>query len=76
MTFTNNLTAWATSSTAAQAGGFVTVQGLAGIQFDAQGDGWVVLQILAGPTTTTGNVTFQITGSYDGVGLDNQNNQS
>lgn len=73
VTYTNNLTAWASSATTAQSGGYLAINQLAGLTFVAQANGWVVLQILAGPTTTTGNVSFDILGSYDGVQTGNQN---
>lgn len=73
---TNNLTAWTATSTIGQAAGFLAVAGTAGLTFRATANGWVVVQFLTGPTTTTGNVTFQIAGSYDGLGIDNQNNQN
>lgn len=73
---TNNLTAWTNTSTIGQTAGFVPVNQLTGLTFRATANGWVVLQLLTGPTTTTGNVTYQIQGSYDGLGVDNQNNQN
>ncbi len=44
--------------------------------FVATGNGWVVLQISAGPTTTTGNASFNILTAYDGRGVNNQNSQA
>jgi hypothetical protein len=77
VTFTNNQTAWASASTAIQAGGFVALTaGVAGLQFVAAADGWVVATINTAATDATGDITFQIVGTYDGLGVDNQNNQS
>lgn len=73
---TNNLTGYTNTSTIGQTAGFIPVNQLTALTFRATANGWIVLQFLTGPTTTTGNVTFQIQGAYDGLGVDNQNNQN
>lgn len=77
VTFTNNQTAWASASTAIQAGGFVALTaGAAGLNFVAAADGWVVATINTATTDATGAISFQIPGTYDGLGIGNSNNQS
>lgn len=77
VTYTNNQTAWASASTAIQAGGFVSLTaGTAGIQFVADGDGWLVATINTASTDADGAISFEVIGAYDGTGLNNQNNQS
>lgn len=76
VTFTNNLVAWVSASTVPQAGGFLTVNNSQGLGFVAQGNGWVVLQITGGATTLATTTSFHIIGAYDGLGVDNQNNQN
>lgn len=74
---TNNATAWASASTAIQAGGFISLTaGAAGLNFDATADGWVVATINTASTDADGAISFQILGAYDGLGISNQNNQS
>lgn len=77
VTYTNNQTAWASASTAIQAGGYVALTaGAAGLTFIAQSDGWVVATINTANTDATGDISFQVLGTYDGLGVDNQNNQN
>lgn len=74
---TNNQTAWASASTAIQAGGFITMTaGTAGISFVATANGWVCATINTATTDASGAITFQIDGVYDGLGADNSNNQN
>lgn len=76
VTFTNNLTAWASGSTAPQAGGFVTVNQPAGLSFVAAADGWIVFQTLTATTNNTADIVFEFAGAYDGLGVNNQNGQA
>lgn len=63
-TYTNDLDAWVSASTAPQAGGFLTVDEVEGLTFVAGGNGWLTAQVNAA-TTTTGLITFAVTVSYD-----------
>jgi len=75
VTYTNDVDAWASLSTAAQSGGFITVDEIEGLSFVAQADGWITVQLVAADADATANLTFQITGAYDGTAADNQNSQ-
>lgn len=75
-TYTNDVDAWASLSTAAQSGGWITVDEIEGMSFVAAADGWVTVQLIAADADATANIVFQITGAYDGLGADNQNNQN
>lgn len=77
VTYTNNQTAWASAATAIQSGGYVTLTASAsGLNFVAAANGWVVATINTASTDATGSISFQILGSYDGLGIDNSNNQN
>lgn len=77
VTYTNNTTAWASASTAGRSGGFVTIDAATtGIGFVAAANGWIAVTTGGSTTDATGNITFQFSGAYDGLGLDNSNNQS
>lgn len=77
VTYTNNQTAWASAATAIQSGGFITMTASAsGINFVAEANGWVVATINTASTDATGSIAFQFSGAYDGIGVNNSNNQS
>lgn len=76
VTYTNDVDAWASLSAAPQSGGFVTVDEIEGMAFVAQADGWITIQLIAADADATANIQFNFVGAYDGVGVDNQNNQS
>lgn len=76
VTYTNDVDAWASLSTAAQSGGFITVDEIEGMTFVAEGNGWITIQLKAADADATANVTFNFTGAYDGLGVNNSNNQS
>lgn len=65
VSFTNDLDAWSSLNTAAQAGGFVTVDEKEGLTFVAQGNGWIVAQIAGLATDTLGNIFGQVCVAYD-----------
>lgn len=76
VTYTNNTDAWASLSTAPQSGGFITVDEVDGVSFVAEANGWIVVEIAGANADATSTVTFNFTGSYDGLGLSNSNNQN
>lgn len=76
-TYSNNQTAWASASTAIQAGGFVSMTaGASGLNFVAAADGWVAATINTAATDATGSISFQAMLAYDGLGIGNSNNQN
>lgn len=63
---TDALTLVTSASTAAQAGGYIAPTAQATWQdYVTTGNGWLVASITAGPTTTTGSLTFNVPGVYD-----------
>lgn len=63
---TDVLTLITNGSTAAQAGGYIVPGAVTTWQdYQTTGNGWVVVSVTAGPTTTTGNLTFNYTTCYD-----------
>lgn len=63
---TDALTLVTSASTAAQAGGYIAPSAQATWQdYVTTGNGWVVVSVTAGPTTTTGSITFNIPSCYD-----------
>jgi len=74
---TNNQTAWASAATAIQSGGFVTLTAVAsGLNFVATANGWIVATINTAATDALGSISIQALGAYDGLGIDNSNNQA
>jgi hypothetical protein len=66
VTYTNDVDAWASLSTAAQSGGFITVDEIEGLSFVAAADGWLAVQLIAADADATASITFQVDVSYDG----------
>jgi hypothetical protein len=63
---TDALTLVTSASTAPQAGGYIAPTAQATWQdYVTTGNGWVVASITAGPTTTSGALTFQVPFAYD-----------
>lgn len=63
---TTNLTAFVSGSTVPQAGGYIPPDAGTGWQtYVTTGNGWLVVSVTAGPTTTTGSVTFNVPVTYD-----------
>lgn len=65
VTYTNDVDAWVSLSTAPQSGGFVTVDEVEGLSFVAAADGWLAAQIIAAAADATANLTFNVLVSYD-----------
>jgi hypothetical protein len=65
VTYTNDVDAWASLSTAAQSGGFVTVDEKEGLSFVAEADGWLAIQLKAAAADATASITFQVGVAYD-----------
>ncbi len=76
VTYTNDVDAWVSLSAAPQSGGFVTVDEIDGLSFVAQADGWVAAQLIAAAADADAAITFQLIESYDGLSVNNSNNQS
>jgi hypothetical protein len=74
--FTNDVDAWASASTAPQSGGFVTVDEIVGHTFVAAADGWIAVTINTADADATANISFNFAGAYDGLGVNNSNNQN
>lgn len=64
--FTDDLDAFASAATAPQSGGFVTVDEFAGLTFVAEGDGWLIAQVLTAAADATESITFNVGVGYDG----------
>lgn len=76
VTYTNDVDAWASLSTAPQSAGFVTVDEKEGLSFVAAADGWVAAQLITAAADATASIYYNFTGSYDGLGVNNSNNQN
>lgn len=76
VTYTNDVDAWASASTAPQSGGFVTIDEVLGLTFVAEADGWIAMTINTAAADATAPIAWNFTGSYDGVGVNNSNNQN
>lgn len=62
---TDNLTLFATAQATPQTGGFIPVNAKTGVDYLTTADGWLVVNIAGGATTTTGNIYFNAGVSYD-----------
>lgn len=62
---TDDPDAFASLSTAAQAGGFVTIDEITGMTLSTPTSGWVVVQIVAADADATADITFNIGVAYD-----------
>lgn len=64
-TYTNDVDAFASASTAGQAGGFIAVDEVAGLTFRAEADGWLVVENEANITEAEGTITYSVGVFYD-----------
>jgi hypothetical protein len=75
-TYTNDVDAWVSASTAPQSGGWLTVDEIDGLSFVAAADGWIAAQLLTAAADATAAITFSFLEAYDGLSVNNSNNQS
>jgi len=67
VTYTNDVDAWASLSTAAQSGGFITVDEKEGLSFVAAANGWITVQLIAADADATADIAFLFGVAYDGL---------
>lgn len=63
--FTNDEDAFASASTAAQSGGFVTVDEVEGMTLETEGNGWLAVKIEGAATDAEADITFNVGVAYD-----------
>lgn len=63
--FTNDPDAFVSASTAAQSGGFLSVDEVEGLNLVAEGNGWLAVQIVTAAADADGDITFNVGVSYD-----------
>lgn len=63
-TYTNDVDAFASLSTAAQSGGFITVDEITGMTFVAEAEGWLAVQLKAANADATADITFNVGVAY------------
>lgn len=68
-TYTNDVDAFASASTAGRAGGFISVDEVEGLTFEAQGNGWLAVENDVNVTESEGTITFNVGVVYDTVGV-------
>lgn len=71
VTYTNDVDAWASLSTAAQSGGFITVDEKEGLSFVAAANGWITVQLIAADADATADIAFLFGVAYDGLSANN-----
>jgi cyanate permease len=62
---TDDPDAFASLSTAAQSGGFITVDEIEGMTLTTPTDGWLAVQVVAADADATANITFNVGVVYD-----------
>lgn len=66
VTYTNDPDAFATQLTTGQTGGLITLDEHAGLTFEAEANGWIVMVLgIGGTSYTTGVVKGQVAMAYD-----------
>ena len=63
--FTNDEDAFASASTAAQSGGFITVDEVEGLTLETEGNGWLAVKIEGAAADATAAITFSVGVAYD-----------
>lgn len=61
---TDDPDAFASSRTTIQGGGFIPIDEEEGLTFEAEGNGWLVAQILTAATDAEGDFTFNVVQAY------------
>ena len=64
-TNTNDPDAFVSASTAAQSGGFLTVDEIEGLTLKTAGDGWLAVQIVTAAADADADITFNVQVKYD-----------
>lgn len=70
-TATDDPDAFASAITTAQTGGLITFDEQAGLSFVAEDDGWIAVTVGGGSTVTSGAISGQCLGVYDGLNTSN-----
>lgn len=74
---TSNQTLFTNASTSPAAGGSLAItQSATTLGYVTTGDGWLAFTVGGATTGSTGAVTVNAIGSYDGLGADNSNSQN
>lgn len=73
---TDDVDAFVSLSTAAQSGGFLTVDEIEGLTLVTTGNGWLAAQLKTAAADATASISFNLVEAYDGLGANNSNNQS
>lgn len=63
--FTNDEDAFVSASTAAQSGGFLTVDETSGLTLETEGNGWLAVKIETAAADATADITFNVGVAYD-----------
>ena len=63
---TDDPNAFVSASTAAQSGDFIAIDEIAGYTFEAEGNGWLVIQPATANTDAEGDVSFSVLQTYGG----------
>lgn len=63
-TFTNDVDAFASLSTAAQSGGFIAIDEIEGLTLETAANGYLAVQLKAAAADATANINFNVTVGY------------
>ena len=63
---TDDVDAFASLSTAAQSGGFITIDEIEGLTIEATGNGWLAVQLKTAAADATADISFNILVAYAG----------